>query len=225
MNGAATGKSAMQKAVRSNCRYAVRSRAVSAIWITAAAALCACGGGGGGGGSSPAGANPAPASYTIGGAISGLTDQGLVLINGTDTDTPNPGDLSFTFPTSVAAGTDYAVTVQIQPTTQTCSVANGTGKVGTAAVTDISVTCAANAFSIGGTISGLTGAGLVLANGTDTVSPAAGAATFTFSTHVPSATSFNVTVMTQPSGQNCAVSNGTGVVLTSSVDNIAVACQ
>jgi hypothetical protein len=186
-------------------------------------ALSACGGGGGG--SSPVVSNPAPATYTIGGGISGLTDQGLVLLNGTDTATPNPGDLSFTFPTAVAAGTPYAVTVQIQPATLDCTVANGTGTVGTANVTDVAVTCAANAFSIGGTISGLTAAGLVLVNGTDSVSPPAGAASFTFPTKVPTATSFNVTVMTQPTGQNCAVSNGSGVVLTSSVNNVAVACR
>jgi hypothetical protein len=104
-------------------------------------------------------------------------------------------------------------------------VTNGSGTVATASVTDVSVTCAANAFSVGGTISGLTGTGLVLANGSDTSKPPAGASMFTFPTKVPTATAYNVTVMAQPAAQICTVSNGSGVILTSSVNNVAVACN
>lgn len=49
---------------------------------------------------------------------------------------------SFTFPTPLADGTPYAVTVLIQPTGQTCTVANGTGTIAGADVTDVAVTCA-----------------------------------------------------------------------------------
>ena len=91
-------------------------------------------------------------------------------------------------------------------------------------MTDVAVTCAAAAFTVGGTISGLTGSGLVLANGTDTTSPAPGATAFTFPTKMASAASFNVTVSTQPAGQTCTVSNGTGVILTSSVSNVVITC-
>jgi len=185
--------------------------------------LAACGGGGSSGNTSTS--QPAPNTYTIGGGISGLSTQGLVLANGTDSASPNPGDLSFVFPTAVAAGTAYAVTIQLQPDGLTCSVSNGSGTVGTANVTSISVACVPSAFSVGGTISGLAASGLVLANGSDTVSPASGATTFTFQTPVPADTSFNATVATQPTGLTCTVSNGTGVVLTSSVSNVAVSCQ
>jgi hypothetical protein len=78
---------------------------------------------------------------------------------------------------------------------------------------------------VGGTISGLTGNGLVIANGNDTTSPAPGATAFTLPTKLASAASFNVTVTTQPEGQTCAVSNGTGVILTSSVSNVVIACH
>jgi hypothetical protein len=148
----------------------------------------------------------------------------LILINGTDSLTPNPGDTSFTFATAAAAGTSYAVTVQLQPDGLTCTVANGSGVIGTGNVTDVEVTCTATAFTVGGTISGLKGSGLVLANGADTVSPAPGATAFTFPTPVTTSSTFNVTVMTQPSGQTCNVTNGMGVILTSSVANVAVSC-
>ena len=188
--------------------------------------LVACGGGGGGGGGSTATSTVAAApTYTVGGSISGLTSEGLILVNGTDTATPNAGDTSFTFPTAVVAGTSYDVSVQLQPDAVNCTVAGGTGVVGSANVTDVAVTCASAAFTLGGTISGLTGSGLVLANGTDTTSPAPGATTFTFPTKLVATASFNVTVSTQPAGQTCTVSNGTGVILTSSVNNVDITCN
>lgn len=190
--------------------------------------LAACGGGGGGEGSSASTAIStvaAASTYTVGGSISGLTSEGLILVNGTDTATPNANDTSFTFPTAVAAGTSYAVTVQLQPDAVNCTVSGGSGVVGSANVTDVEVTCASAAFTVGGTISGLTGNGLVLADGTDTTSPAPGAITFTFPTKLASAASFSVTVTTQPAAQTCTVSNGTGVILTSSVNNVALTCH
>lgn len=188
--------------------------------------LVACGGGGGGGGGSTATSTVAAApTYTVGGSISGLTSQGLILVNGTDTATPNAGDTSFTFPTAVVAGTSYAVSVQLQPDAVNCTVSGGTGVVGSANVTDVAVTCASAVFTVGGTISGLTGTGLVLADGTDTTSPAPGATVFTFPTKLASTASFNVTVSTQPAGQTCTVGNGTGVILTSSVNNVDITCH
>jgi hypothetical protein len=148
----------------------------------------------------------------------------LILANGTDSDTPVTGDQSFVMPTAVAAGTAYAITVQLQPDALRCTVSNGSGIVGSANVTDVEVTCAPSTFTVGGTVSGLTSAGLVLANGSASVAVAAGATTFTFAAPVPTASSFDVTVMTQPAGGTCTVSNGTGVILTSSVNNVSVTC-
>jgi len=193
--------------------------------LTAAAmslALPGCGGGGSTGGSNPP---PVPTTYTIGGGISGLSAQGLVLANGKDSVSPNPGDLSFVLPTAVVAGTAYDIVVQLQPDSLTCTVANGAGTVGTANVTDVSIACVATTYSIGGTITGLTSSGLVLSNGSDMVSPAMGATSFVFPTKVPANTAFNVAVTTPPTGLTCKVTNGNGVVLTSSVGNVGVSCQ
>ena len=208
----------------------IEQRPFNVLLLVPVIALAACGGGEGGGntaasGSAATGSIAAAPTYTIGGGISGLTTQGLTLVNGTDVVSPNAGDMSFTFPTAVVAGTSYAVAVQLQPDAVTCTVSGGSGVVGTANVTDVSVTCASAAFKVGGTISVLTGNGLVIANGDDTTSPAPGATTFTFPTKLASAASFNVTVTTQPDGQTCAVSNGTGVILTSAVSNVGVTCH
>ena len=167
------------------------------------------------------------ATYTIGGTISGLTATGLVLANGTDTVSPAANATTFVFSTAVASGASYSVTVSTQPTGETCTVTNGSGTVGSSNVTNVQVACAASTtgtYTIGGTISGLTATGLVLANGTDTVSPAANATTFVFPTAVVSGASYSVTVSTQPSGETCTVTNGSGTVGSSNVTNVQVAC-
>jgi hypothetical protein len=51
------------------------------------------------------------------------------------------GATTFTLPTAISGS--YAVTVQTQPTGQTCAVTNGTGTA-TATVTTVSVTCSNN---------------------------------------------------------------------------------
>jgi len=172
----------------------------------------------------PLAASLAGETYTIGGQITGLAGQGLTLANGGDALSPNPGDQSFEFHTTVATGTPYDITVQLQPAGQTCTVLGGKGVVGAGAVTDIQLTCASTMYAIGGTITGLTAQGLILANGTDTVNPSPSDGTFTFPSTLPTAATFKVTVAQQPAGQTCIVTNGVGVILTSSVNNVSVSC-
>jgi hypothetical protein len=76
--------------------------------------------------------------------------------------------------------------------------------------------------TLGGTISGLTRPGLVLANGTDTVSVAANATTFTLP--APVATTYAVRVAGQPEGLTCSVSRGSGAMPTSDITNVKVRC-
>jgi hypothetical protein len=180
--------------------------------------LAGCGGG--------TSSTPSPgATYTIGGTITGLTAGGLVLTNGGQTASPAAGATSFSFPTAIASGSGYSVTVQTQPTGETCSVGSGSGTVGSSNVTSVTISCAANpTYTIGGTIAGLTASGLVLANGSQTVSPAAGVTSFTFPTAALSGTSYSVTVQTQPSGQTCSVGSGSGTVGSSNVTSVTVSC-
>jgi hypothetical protein len=81
-------------------------------------------------------------------------------------------------------------------------------------------------YTIGGTVSGLVGTGLVLRNngGDDLVVSASG--TFRFATTLATGAAYNVTVSTQPGNpaQTCVVSNGSGTVVSSNVGNIAVSC-
>jgi 6-phosphogluconolactonase (cycloisomerase 2 family) len=81
----------------------------------------------------------------------------------------------------------------------------------------------ATQFSIGGSVTGLTGSGLVLQdNGGDNLT-IPGNGSFTFATKVNSGSAYAVTVMTQPSGQTCTVANGSGTA-SANVTNVAVSC-
>jgi N-acetylneuraminic acid mutarotase len=166
---------------------------------------------------------PASTSYTVGGTVTGFTGTGLVLQNnGGSNLTVSASATSFTFPTPVAGGSVYSVTVLTQPVGESCTVTNGDGTA-TANVANVSVTCTAQ-FSIGGTITGLAGPGLVLQdNGGDNLAVSANAASFTFATPLASGSAYSIAVLTQPFGENCTVANGAGTA-SANVTNASVVC-
>ena len=99
-------------------------------------------------------------------------------------------------------------------------VYNGAGLVFSQVAT-LSVTPAP--VSVGGSVSGLTGAGLVLQNNGGDNLPITASGAFSFATRVPPGTPYVVTVLSQPSGQSCAVQNGSGTA-GSAVSNVVVSC-
>lgn len=174
--------------------------------------------------------NCATGAVTVGAQVTGLSGKGLVLQdngNAQDNLTINaPG--TYTFTTQVVYGNTYNVTVLQQPTSpsQTCTVANPSGtasqSVGNVVV---SVTCSTGTLSIGGSISGLAGSGLVLQdNGGDNLTITANG-NFTFVTLLAGGQTYNVTILTQPTGpaQTCTVTNGQGTA-TANVSNIQIVC-
>jgi len=83
-------------------------------------------------------------------------------------------------------------------------------------------------YTIGGTVAGLTGTGLVLQdNGGDNLTIAASATTFTFATKITSGGAYAVTVLTQPTSpaQMCTVASGGSGKATANVTNVQVACS
>jgi len=78
-------------------------------------------------------------------------------------------------------------------------------------------------YTIGGTVTGLTGSGLVLQDnaGDDLAVAASGA--FTFGTRLASGASYQVSVRTQPAAQSCTVA-GSGTVGQANVASVAVSC-
>jgi len=180
--------------------------------------LTACFGGGGGGG--------ATAMYTIGGTVTGLQGNGLVLQNNDTDDLTITSNGSFTFATAIADGTNYNVTVISQPTGQTCTASNTIGTVSGADVANVSVACVMN-YTIGGTVTGLYGSGLVLQNnnGDDLAISADGS--FTFATPIEDGSNYSVTVFSQPVSptQTCMLSGASGTVSGSDVTTVTLICS
>jgi hypothetical protein len=82
--------------------------------------------------------------------------------------------------------------------------------------------------TIGGTVNGLSGGTTVtlVDNGTDPITVST-TDTFSFDVQIASGSNYNVTVMTQPIGETCAVVNGSGTVDSSGdpVSNVVVNCS
>jgi YVTN family beta-propeller protein len=181
--------------------------------------LSACSGGGSGS-TEP---TPTLSSYTVGGAVTGLAGS-VILRNNDGDDLTITADGNFTFVTSITNGSPYAVTILIQPSGQTCSVSTGAGTVSGGNVSDVAVTCSANAYKVGGSVAGLAGTVVLQDNNGDDLSVSADG-TFTFTTAVADGSPYAVTVLTQPTGQACIVNTGAGTVAGSNVGNVAVVCS
>jgi len=137
---------------------------------------------------------------------------------------------NFIFKTALALGQSYDVTVGTQPTGQICTVTNNTG-IATAPkgvivpAPSIEVSCGAG-LSIGFTLSGLaTGDKITLLdNGTNPATLGTNGR-FTLPQVLATGQTYNVTVGTQPAGQVCTVTNGSGTVGKTNVTNVEVNCQ
>ena len=80
-------------------------------------------------------------------------------------------------------------------------------------------------LTVAGTVTGLSGSGLVLLNnGGDPTTVSSGATSFTMNTKVESGSTYNITIQTQPSGLLCSVANGTGTA-SANVTNVKIGCS
>lgn len=164
--------------------------------------------------------------FTIGGTIAGLASgQQVTLNNGTNALAVHANG-AFTFPTAAPFNGSYAVTVGTQPSSQICTVSKGSGTGVTANVSSVSVACSPNAYTIAGTVAGLASGQQVTLqdNGADSL-PVTANGPFTFATSVAYDGGYSVTVVTQPAGQICTVSHGSGAGVVSNVSNINIACS
>jgi hypothetical protein len=176
------------------------------------------------------GAYPPPSadSLAISGGISGLTGSGLTLqLNGAQS-TPITDNGAFFFKTGVPNGRAYAVTIESQPVSpsQTCSIAQSSGTINAANITNVSISCAINSFAVWGQVSGLTGSGLVLQNnGVDDLT-IAGNGPVKFPGKLQSGFAYDVTILSQPAEPEliCAVTGGVGKIGNADVTTVGVDC-
>jgi len=216
--------------------------------------LASCGGGG-------------KATFPINVTVSGLQYPGLILsTNGQDLAVNPPAtagqDVTAVFPNQLEYGQTYEVTPKgatianhvytdgNQPKHQQCAptLFPAYGTAGQLAKIDIRYACAILYYELSGTVNGLKGTGLILANGStagtigvnpvlDTNNTPTGAPVAFAMNPVPYNTTYGVTVLTQPTNpsQTCTVTgggNGTGggtmdddAEKAGGVKNLVVTCQ
>ena len=191
------------------------SRSLGEVFLCSAFLLSACGGG----------SDSAPPMYSVGGTIAGLASgASVVLQNDGGNNTSVAANGSFSFSKQATSGTSYAVTVLTQPTGQSCTVASSSGTVSAANVTNVQVRCV-NEYTISGTVSGMsTGAHVIVQNNAGDSTTVLANGTFSFSKETTSGTSYVVTVLTQPTGQICTVTSGSGTVSEANVTSVQVTC-
>ena len=166
--------------------------------------------------------------YTVGGTVSGLAGTSLVLHDSGGDDLPLSSNGAFSFPTPIASGTAFSVTVAKQPVgpSQTCAVSAGSGTIAAGNVTTVSVTCLTNSYAVGGSVSGLVGSGLVVQDNLGDTFAVPGNGPFSFAAQVASGAAYSVTVLSQPTSpsQTCAVTSGSGTVTDGPVTSAVIAC-
>ncbi len=149
------------------------------------------------------------ANFTMSVAVTGLTGTLVVQDNNSDSLTFTTNNTQ-TFTKTYASGASYTVTIQTQPTGQTCTLSsNATGTI--TANTTVTATCVSN-FTLSVAVTGLTGTLGVQDNNSDTLTFTTNN-TQTFAKKYASGATYTVSVQTQPSGQTCTLSsNATGTI-------------
>jgi uncharacterized repeat protein (TIGR03803 family) len=167
------------------------------------------------------------AASTVGVSVSGLSGSGLVLALNAGNNLAVNANGSATFATPVASGANYQVTVATQPSSpqQVCSVANGSGTIGAGNVT-VAVTCANSDYTVGVTVQGLSGSGLILQLNGGSNLPISANGQVTFAAPVASGAPYVISVQTQPSSpaQTCVLSRFSGTILNYNLNTALVSC-
>lgn len=151
--------------------------------------------------------------YAPGGDGGAAGQDAATIVDGNgDGDGTSPADAGNDVTAPADTGADVAVDVGTDSEPPEASMPDASE----ASVTD---------YTVGGTVSGLVGKGMQLANAGNTLTLASGATQFTFPAQ-PDGSAYAVTVMTPPAtpSQACTVMNGSGNVAGANVGNVMVVC-
>lgn len=94
------------------------------------------------GGSDGSSSSGGATAFSVGGTASGISGDGLVLINNETDAITVPSDGSFKFGLTSTSGGEYSVRVAAQPPGQVCTVTSGSGVIAHANITNVTVACA-----------------------------------------------------------------------------------
>lgn len=169
-----------------------------------------------------------PTTFTVGGNVAGLAAGNTAILQNNGGDNTTLGNGNFTFDTAINDGSAYVVTVLTQPTSpnQTCVVTNGSDDIDGANVTNVSVVCTTNTYTVGGDVTGLASGNSVTLQNNSGDDLTIGNGSFSFATALDDESVYAATVLTQPTtpSQTCLVSNGAANLAGQNVINISIDC-
>lgn len=165
-------------------------------------------------------------AYSVGGIVFGLDDgDTLVLQLNLDDDLTITTNSAFTFPTLIADGLFYDVTVLTHPSGKTCSIANNEGTISGANITNVGVKCSEQAYTVGGMVSGLESDDtLIIQLNLDDDLTISADGDYTFPTVLADDSYYHVTTFTVPDYKTCTVINGMGYITDANVTNADIFC-
>jgi hypothetical protein len=154
-------------------------------------------------------------NYKISVAVTGLTGT-LVVTDSKNSNLTFTKNTTETFGIAYASGSTYTVTVETQPTGQTCTLGSNSSGTITSNIT-VTATCVTNAtYTISVAVTGLTGT-LVVQDNTGAALTFTSNNTQTFSNTYTSGSTYSVTVQTQPAGQTCTLGSNASGTITSNI--------
>ena len=167
------------------------------------------------------------AAFSVGGNVAGLVQGASVELANSDGDSVTvAANGVFAFSVSLPVGATYGVTVFEQPSGENCTVGNGSGTIMGAGVVNVSVACTPEVYGVGGSVSGLLpGRSLVLQDNGNSSTTVSADGAFSFSAGVPSGSNYAITVRSQPDGQSCAITSGSGTIAAGDVLDVSVVCS
>ena len=181
--------------------------------LLCASALAACGGSDSG-------------SLPVSGTIYGLNRAGLILTTNGEELTVADSAGSFAFTKLLSPDTEFFVEVKKSPDGQKCTASTNKNKINYYTYSTTVISCTTDSYALGGSVSGLTGNGLILANGASTAAILAGSTSFVFNALVPNGGPYAVTVLKQPDGQTCTVTNGVAAKMPmAAVNDLIITCK
>ena len=174
--------------------------------------------------------NCVPLTFSVQGVLSNFIegrDMTIELNSNSVNESQELGeDGSFQFESRVPSGESYSVSITVPADGMDCSVSNGTGVIIDQDITDVSIDCTPQSFFVGGNVNGHPGEAQLSLTNTEngSVLNIFGDTFFNFPDQTDSGEAYNVTVTANPPGHTCSVTNGSGTVFDSNINNISVDC-